>query len=81
MTTRVLFSVSDEVMALFRAVVPSRERSKTIETMMREEVERRVVARQQQIEALAALVESGPEFADLRAVSVDANAVAGEAVS
>ena len=80
MTTRVLFSVSDEIMELFRAVVPSRERSKTIEKFMREEVERRAVARQQHIEKLAALVEAGLEFADIRAVAVDVNAVAGEAV-
>jgi hypothetical protein len=80
MTTRVLFSVSDEVMALFRAVVPSRERSKTIEKFMRDEVERRAMARQQQIEQLAALVETGSEFADIRSVAVDVDAVAGEAV-
>ena len=80
MTTRVLFSVSDEIMELFRAVVPTRERSKTIEGLMRAEVERRAVARQQHIEELAAQVETGPEFADLRAVAVDVNAVAGEAV-
>jgi hypothetical protein len=80
MTTRVLFSVSDETMALFRAVVPARERSKTIEKFMREEVERRAVAREQHIEKLAALVETNPEFADLRAAAVDADAVAGETV-
>ena len=66
-------------MELFRAVVPSRERSKTIEGLMREEVERRAVARQLYIEELAAQVESGPEFADIRAVALDVDAVAGEA--
>ncbi len=80
MTTRVLFGVSDEVMALFRAVVPPRERCKTIEKFMREEVERRAMACQQQIEQLAAMVDTGPEFADIRAVAVNVNAVAGEAV-
>ena len=80
MTTRVLFSLSDEIVELFRAVVPSRERSKTIEKLMREEVERRAEARQQHIEKLAALVETGTEFADIRAVAVDVNTVAGEAV-
>lgn len=80
MTTRVLFSISDEIMDLFRAVVPSRERSKTIEKFMREEVDRRAVAREQRIEQLAAMVETDPEFAEIRTVSIDVNAVAGEAV-
>lgn len=80
MTTRVLFSINDEIMDLFRAVVPSRERSKTIEKFMREEVERRSAAREQRIEQLATMVETNPEFAEIRALSVDVNAVAGEAV-
>jgi hypothetical protein len=66
MTTRALFSVSDEVMAQFRPVVPSRER--------------KAMARQQQIEQLAAMVETGPEFADIRAVAVDVGALVGDAI-
>ena len=79
MTTRVLFSINDEIMDLFRTVVPSRERSKTIEKLMREEIERRSKAREQRIEQLATLVETDPAFVEVRAVSDDVDAVAGEA--
>ena len=42
--------------------------------------DRRAVARGQRIEQLAAMVETDPEFAEIRTVSIDVNAVAGEAV-
>lgn len=80
MTTRVLFSINDEIMALFRTVVPARERSKTIERFMQEEVERREAEREQRIEQLAKMVETDPAYADVRAASQDVDAVAGEAV-
>ena len=80
MTTRVLFSINDEIMALFRTVVPARERSKTIERFMQEEVERREAERGQRIEQLAKMVEADPAYADVRAASQDVDAVAGEAV-
>lgn len=80
MTTRALFSLNDEVMALFRAVVPARERSKTIERFMREEIERRQSATDRRIEQLATLVETDPVFRQVRAVSDDVDAVAGEAL-
>jgi hypothetical protein len=70
MTTRVLFSVNDDVMARFRELVPFRERSKTVERFMRD----------LHIERLANLVETDPQYADLRAVSGDVDAVAGEGV-
>ncbi len=78
MTTRALFSINDDIMAMFRAVVPSSERSKTIEGFMRDEIERRETARALRIEQLAAMVETEPDFADLRAASDAADAVAGE---
>lgn len=80
MTTRVLFSINDEIMALFRTVVPARERSKTIERFMQEEVKRREAEREQRIEQLAKMVETDPAYADVRAVSRDVDAVAGETV-
>jgi len=80
MTTRVLFSINDEIMALFRTVVPARERSKTIERFMQEEVERRETQRDQRIEQLAKMVETDPAYAEVRAVSQDVDEVAGEAV-
>lgn len=80
MTTRVLFSINDEIMALFRTVVPARERSKTIERFMQEEVERRETQRDQRIEQLARLVETDPAYTEVRAVSQDVDEVAGEAV-
>jgi hypothetical protein len=80
MTTRVLFSVNDDVMARFRELVPFRERSKTVERFMRAEVDRIELARDLHIERLANLVETDPQYADLRAVSGDVDAVAGEGV-
>jgi flagellar motor component MotA len=80
MTTRALFSINDDIMAMFRTVVPSSERSKTVEKLMREEIARREQAREQRMAQLAAMVETEPEFADLRAVSDDVDAVAGESV-
>lgn len=78
MTTRALFSINDEIMAMFRNVVPSSERSKTIEKFMREEIERREAARESRIAQLAAMVETDAEFAEVRAVSDAVNGVAGE---
>jgi len=80
MTARVLFSISDEVMAMFRTVVPARERSKTIERFMQEEINRREAQRDQRIEQLAKMVETDPAYADVCQVSESVDAVAGEAV-
>ncbi|MBK7051799.1 MAG: hypothetical protein KBF98_12375 [Rhodoferax sp.] len=80
MTARVLFSINDEIMAMFRSVVPARERSKTIERFMQEEVERRETQRDQRIEQLAKMVETDPAYAEVRSVSETVDAVAGEAV-
>jgi len=80
MTARVLFSIDDEIMAMFRTAVPARERSKTIEKFMQEEVARRETQRNQRIEQLAKLIETDPAYAEVRAVSESVDAVAGEAV-
>ena len=80
MTARVLFSIDDEIMAMFRSAVPARERSKTIEKFMQEEVARRETQRDQRIEQLAKLIETDPAYAEVRAVSESVDAVAGEAV-
>ena len=80
MTARALFSINDDILALFRTVVPSSERSKTIEKLMREEIERRESAREQRMAELAALVETDPDFADIRAVSREVDALAGESI-
>jgi flagellar motor component MotA len=81
MTARVLFSINDEIMAMFRSVVPARERSKAIEKFMQEEVERREMERHQRIEQLAKLVETDPAYAEVRVVSESVDAVAGEALA
>jgi len=80
MTARVLFSISDEVMAMFRSAVPARERSKTIERFMQEEVNRREAQRDQRIEKLAKMVETDPAYAGVCEVSESVDGVAGEAV-
>ncbi len=80
MTARALFSITDEVLNRFRDLVPFRERSQEVERLMREEIARRELAREQHIERLALQVESRADFADVRAASDDVNAVAGEAL-
>jgi len=80
MTARVLFSINDEIMAMFRAAVPARERSKTIEKFMQAEVNLREMQRDQRIEQLAKMVETDPVFAEVRAVSQAVDAIAGESV-
>lgn len=80
MTARVLFSINDEIMAMFRAAVPARERSKAIEQFMQEEVERREKQRYERIEQLARMVETDPVYAEVRAVGASVDAVAGEAI-
>jgi flagellar motor component MotA len=80
MTVRILFSVKDEVLARFRAIVPNRERSKAIESFMLKEIETREDAREREIEQIARMVESDPAFAEVRGVATDVDAVAGDAV-
>lgn len=80
MTARALFSINDDILALFRTVVPSSERSKTIEKLMREEIDRRESAREQRMAELAAMVETDPDFSDVRAVSQAVDALAGESI-
>jgi metal-responsive CopG/Arc/MetJ family transcriptional regulator len=80
MTTRVLFSLSDEVMTRFRAIVPHRERSNVIESLLRKELEVRERDREQRLEDVARMVESHPDFVQTHAVAEDVDRVAGEAV-
>jgi hypothetical protein len=80
MSTRILFSINDEITAMFRTVVPASERSKTIERFMQEEVERRKMQRDQRIEQLAKLVETDSAYAEVSAVCEDVDGVAGEVV-
>ena len=80
MTARILFSVKDEVLARFRAIVPTGERSKVIESFMLREIETREDAREREIEQIARMVESDPAFAEVRRVATDVDAVAGDAV-
>ena len=80
MTARALFSITDEVLERFRALVPSSKRSQEIERLMREEISRRENQRELEIEQLARQVETDPAYADVRSVSSDTDAIAGEAV-
>jgi len=80
MTARVLFSIKDEVLERFRAIVPNRERSKVVESLMLEEIALREERREREIEEIARMVETDPAFAKVRGVGADVNAVAGESV-
>ena len=80
MTKRVLFSLNDEVFERFRSLVPDRERSRAIEGFMLSEISRREQDRDARIEQLARMIETDKRFSDVRSVSDDVNAIAGEAV-
>ena len=80
MTARALFSIKDEVLDRFRAIVPNRERSKVVEALMLKEIALREERREREIEKIARMVETDPAFAKVRGVSADVDAVAGDAV-
>jgi len=80
MTVRALFSLDDQVLERFRALVPNRERSKAIEQFMRDEISRREREREQRIAQLAIMVESDPQYVDVRDVYDDVDRVVGEGV-
>ena len=80
MTARVLFSIKDEVLERFRAIVPDRERSKLVESLILKEIALREERREREIEEVARMVETDPAFARVRGVSGDVDAVAGGAV-
>lgn len=80
MTTRVLFSLSDKVVARFRAVVPHRERSKVIESILQKELDTREREREKRLEDVARMVESHPDFEQVRKASEDVERIAGEAI-
>lgn len=80
MTTRAIFSLDDDVMARFRALVPGGERSKVVEKLLRKELESREQAREARLVAAIHLVETHPDFADVRALSDEVDGIAGEAV-
>ena len=80
MTSRVLFSIDDDVLERFRAAIPSHERSKVIEDLMRREIEYREEQRESHIEQLALQVETDPRFTAVRSVTGDIDNVAGEAI-
>jgi hypothetical protein len=80
MTARALFSIKDDVLERFRAIVPSRERSKVIESFMLKEIKVREEERERKSEEIARMVETDPAFAKVRGVSADVDAVAGDAI-
>lgn len=81
MTIRVLFSLNDEVFERFRSLVPSRQRSKLIETFMRGEIARIEREKEARVERLAMHVETHPDYAAVREVTSDVDRVAGEMVA
>lgn len=82
MTARALFSLNELIFERFRELVPSRERSQTVERFMRDEIARREQAREAEIERLATMVENDSDaaFAAVRGVTGDVDAVAGSAL-
>jgi metal-responsive CopG/Arc/MetJ family transcriptional regulator len=80
MTTRALFSLSEEIMDRFRELVPSRERSALIERLLRKELAERETARERELERIVQMIETDDDFADVRAVSSEVDGIAGEAI-
>jgi metal-responsive CopG/Arc/MetJ family transcriptional regulator len=80
MTTRALFSLSEEIMGRFRELVPSRERSALIESLLRKELAEREKRRERELESIVRMVETDDAFADARSVSGEVNGIAGETI-
>jgi metal-responsive CopG/Arc/MetJ family transcriptional regulator len=78
MTTRALFSLSDETMATFRELVPSRERSAVVEALLRKELASRSALRERELERIVHMVETDEAFTDVRQAEEDVAGIAGE---
>ena len=80
MNTRALFSLSEDIMARFRELVPSCERSALIESLLRQELAKREKLRERELESIVRMVETDADFADARTVSGEVNGIAGETI-
>ncbi len=80
MTTRALFSLSEEIMVRFRELVPSRERSALVESLLRKELAEREKLRERELERIVRMVETDDDFSDARTVSGAVNGIAGETI-
>ena len=76
-TVRVLYSIRPELVSRFNAVFKGRERSRVVERLM----ERAIEERESEVVAAARLVETDPDFAPVRAVSSDVDALSEDTAS
>ena len=73
-TVRVLYSIKPELVRRFNVLFKGRERSRVIERLM----ERAIEEREAEVVAAVRLVETDPDFAAVRAVSDDVDALSAE---
>jgi hypothetical protein len=74
MSQRAFYSISDEVLIRFNAVVPPRKRSGIVQQLMA----KHVADQERRITEAARLIENDPDYAAIRDVSGDADAMALE---
>lgn len=73
-TIRVLYSIKPELVSRFNAVFKGRDRSRVVERLM----ERAIEEREAEVVAAVRLIETDPDFAPVRAVSDDVDALSAE---
>lgn len=78
MTTRALFSLSEKTLERLRELVPARQRSALVESLLSQELTKRESARESALEGVTHLVETHPDFSDTRLASNMIDAIAGE---
>ncbi|MFM9976324.1 MAG: hypothetical protein ACKVON_17355 [Beijerinckiaceae bacterium] len=77
MAQRAFYSINDDVLVRFNAIVPPRKRSGIVQLLMA----KHVAEQELRITEAARLIETDPDFAKIRAVSGDADVMALEALT
>jgi hypothetical protein len=77
MSQRAFYSISDDVLVRFNAVVPPRKRSGIVQQLMA----KHVADQEGRITEAARLIETDPDYANIRDVSGDTDAMALDALN
>ena len=70
-TVRVLYSIRSDILGRFNNMFKGRQRSRAIEQMM----ERAIAEREAEVVSAALRIETDPDFADVRAISDEVDAL------
>jgi len=73
-TVRVLYSIRPDILGRFNSVFKGRQRSRAIEQLM----ERAIAEREAEVVSAARRIETDPDFADVRAISDEVDALSAE---